>query len=591
MIATLCILIPPLVWMLIRERVFQNHKSPVNSALCYAIGALLLNGTMMFVVYYILGNENKLVSQLNKHSDFAVKYIVLSLLLAVIAPYIERFVKEKISVEVTMPKTVPKFKHTTLVTAIYAVILFACNLIRIFDNNFWGDEAYSALLVSRNNIANIVSTTAADVHPPLYYLILKAGYFLFGDQGWMYHFVSLIPLIIILVLSLTYIRKKFGIHTSWILMTLAGLSANAVTHNVEVRMYSWGALFILLSFLCLHQILQEEKTSAYVWFTVFSLAAAYTHYYCLVSVAFFYVFLLFMAIRRKLSIKKVLVVCACTVVAYLPWLSFLIESTMEKAEEFWIVTTPTIRESLEYLFSSQFTTKVWYCIIIGTVFVIVYELGILSYETSKEKGICFKFNLEKPSVSKDLWWMIAGGMSIFGTIIFAILLSKLVRPFYVLRYIYPVSIVAWLLLGFCITKLKTKHLVTAALLIFMWITFIPAYKEVYTSDKELNDKLQTTLEATVDEIGEDDVILTNYSHIKYTLAKYYYSAKSCQKVDLPGFIELDQDTCYWLVYNDKQDTEDALVEVEAQGFSHELYVEDGNLGTHTIYIYKVYWEE
>lgn len=194
----------------------------------------------------------------------------------------------------------------SVIASIYAVILFALNFVRIFDNNFWADEAFTTNLVA-NTVPVIIQKTAADVHPPLYYLIVKLGYTLAGNQGWMFHLISLFPCAIILIFSLTAIWNRFGKETAVILITLAALSKNAVRYNVEVRMYSWGALFVLLSFYCLYLILDEESTKHYILFTLSSLAAAYTHYYCLVSVAFFYVVLLVLCFfAKRLNWKKVL---------------------------------------------------------------------------------------------------------------------------------------------------------------------------------------------------------------------------------------------------------------------------------------------
>ena len=48
------------------------------------------------------------------------------------------------------------------------------NTTLVFNKSIWYDEVYSLNLV-KGNFAQIVSGTAQDVHPPLYYLILKLG--------------------------------------------------------------------------------------------------------------------------------------------------------------------------------------------------------------------------------------------------------------------------------------------------------------------------------------------------------------------------------------------------------------------------------
>lgn len=53
-------------------------------------------------------------------------------------------------------------------------------------------------------------------------------------------------------------------------------------------------------------------------------------------------------------------------------------------------------------------------------------------------------------------WVIAGVFSILGTIAVGEIVSIYIRPLLIMRYIYPVASVAWLLLGACLSKLDVK---------------------------------------------------------------------------------------------------------------------------------------
>ncbi|MCD8376678.1 MAG: glycosyltransferase family 39 protein [Oscillospiraceae bacterium] len=321
MIVAICLLVPPLLLVYMREKVFQNHKNIYKSALSYAFFTLFLNSGIMLIRYAVSGISGNLFSQLNNYSAFACKYTILSVALALVEPYAEKFIRERVRWEVRLPRACLAFPYWRAAAVVYAAILFFLNFIRIFDNNFWEDEAFTTNLMT-GTVSEIIATTAADVHPPLYYLIVKLGYALVGNRGWMFHLASLIPCAVILAFSLTAVWDRFGKETAIILMTLTTISGNAVTYNMEVRMYSWGALFILLSFYYLYLILTEGKAAHYVLFVVFSVAAAYTHYYCLLAVAFFYAALLFLSVfRKRLGLKKVLLTCACAVAAYLPWIA------------------------------------------------------------------------------------------------------------------------------------------------------------------------------------------------------------------------------------------------------------------------------
>ncbi len=490
-----------------------------------------------------------------------------------------------------LPKKHNDFSTLMIVMSIYAAILFALNVIRIFDNNFWGDEAFTTTLVAKN-ISEIIPLTAADVHPPLYYLIAKLGYMLVGDQGWMWHLISLLPCAITLVLALTFIWNKFSKETSIILITLATISENAVDYNVEVRMYSWGALFVLLSFLFLYLILNDEKNTDYALFTIFSLAAAYTHYYCLVSVAFFYVGLLVLAFfTKKVSWKKVLTVCVCTVAAYLPWFFKMLNSMLVRVDNYWIASVPSFKSSLVYLFSGLFDKFLWIGLCVVAAIVFLYETNLLSVEPADFQKRKIRFSFENFHASTDLIWMICGGVSVIGTIAFGILISAAIRPFYILRYIYPVSIVAWVILGCGISKLKSRKLVTAVLIAYMLVAFLPSYYTKYADEKASNEKLQATLAATTSVIEAEDVILTNNRHMDWTILKYYYPGVESVQVDLLELPDLDADTCYWLIISGEQEMSDVYRQIEEQGLYWTQIIDAGNLGTHTVYIYRISCDE
>lgn len=380
MIAIFALCTPPLLLVCFRSHILGNHMSRERNVLLYLFSALSLNWLMMMILYIGFHNNGNLFEKLNSHLGFNCKYVALSCLIAVAEPFVERFIMGNFHFSFSRPDTMSTFHHWRICAIIYSVVLFTLNFIRIFDNNFWGDEAFTANLV-QYSVPEIISKTAADVHPPLYYLFVKLAYTIFGKQGWSFHLVSLIPCAIIIIFALTAIWKKFGKGTAMILITFQCLSANAITYNVEVRMYSWGGLFILLSFYYFCCILESNRTRCYVLFVLFSLAAAYTHYYCLVSVAFLYLALLLLAFFKwNVTLEKVILSCAVTIVGYLPWFFIMMNSMLARSDNYWITSIPTFRDSVKYLFSSQFPTWIWYAVGVGVLLAVAYETGVLAVQ-------------------------------------------------------------------------------------------------------------------------------------------------------------------------------------------------------------------
>ena len=65
------------------------------------------------------------------------------------------------------------------------VIFLSLTLTRLTASSIWFDESYSAYL-TRYNLADLTHYTAIDVHPPLYYYLLKGWTALFGDSVVIY---------------------------------------------------------------------------------------------------------------------------------------------------------------------------------------------------------------------------------------------------------------------------------------------------------------------------------------------------------------------------------------------------------------------
>lgn len=149
---------------------------------------------------------------------------------------------------------------------LYALVLFAMHFVRIFDNSFWGDEGFSIGL-AQMNVFEMLQVTAADNHPPLYYLFTQLLYHLLGNHGYVYHLSALIPYGLVLILACTVIFRQFGLVPAVVVSTFASLTDTAIMFNVEARMYSLGAFFVLAAYLALHNILHSGKTSDWVIFS------------------------------------------------------------------------------------------------------------------------------------------------------------------------------------------------------------------------------------------------------------------------------------------------------------------------------------
>lgn len=348
-----------------------------------------------------------------------------------------------------------------LVLVLWTLALLRLNYWRIYDNTFWVDETWSIRL-ARMTLPDMVKKTATDMHPPLFYMLAMALNRLLGDNGPAYHLSALIPYMGILFLACTEVRREFGLGSAFLLVTVMSLMPEPLYYNVEVRMYSLGAFLVLTAYLALHRILTRNRLPEWVIFSLSSLGAAYTHYYALISVAFFYLILVIPSLRDRKFRRRTAITWAAAVAGYLPWLGVLLKSLVSTAGEWWLQEIPKPSECLRYFFES------WYLTGLFVLTVAVYLFVSARRRKQAEE--------EKPLISSDTLWVLAGLASLAGTAAVGLALSYAVRPFFVIRYLYPLTPVVFLILGFCLSKLDRSKLLcfvlTAGIVVWIWPTYL-----------------------------------------------------------------------------------------------------------------------
>lgn len=584
--AFICLFFPPILMLLFWKRLNREQAISKRDLAYYTVAVLLLNFLCMGVIVYATNNMS-VVYRLNTYSDFALKYLVLAGCLSFAVPVAIYFCRRKLTVSVTTPKWSEKFPRWKVIGIIYCIILFAMHARRVTDNNFWGDECFSILL-SRMSFQDMINATAADVHPPLYYFILQMVCSVVGNNNIAFNITSLLPYAITLCFAMTAVWKKWGKEAAFILITFASLLSCAIQYNTEIRMYSWAALFVLLSFYCLYNILTSGKVIHYVLFAFASLGAAYSHYYSLISVAFFYVVLLIVtAFKWKKYWFKVLCTCVGTVVGYLPWFFILLKTFEKKSESFWIAEIPTMKESVYSLFNGKYPKELSIAFFVIVTLVVLKELKIFTIEKAEDKRFCVNIQLAKIDLTVNAVWLFAGLLCTLGTAAAGIAVSKIYRPLYLVRYLYPVAPVAWLMFGICVSKLKGKKILCLVLVLLMLTSGIPLCNEAYKVEQANNATLSATLAATADLDG-DDYIFTNSTHIAWTIGEYYYPEATIGPMDWETFPELDPNTTYWFIINFQMTETPWAGRVLSQQFALEEVTTVGNLGLQDVFIYKAY---
>lgn len=148
------------------------------------------------------------------------------------------------------------------------------------QQSVWFDEAYSISLVT-HSYGELVHLTSIDVHPPLYYLLLKLWTELFGLSEVALRSFSAVCGGLAIGVGLVLVRRLFGNRAMVLATPLALLTPLLVRYSFELRMYVLGSLITLASTYVLVRTVQATKYRLQWWIAYAALVALgmYTLYY------------------------------------------------------------------------------------------------------------------------------------------------------------------------------------------------------------------------------------------------------------------------------------------------------------------------
>lgn len=356
-----------------------------------------------------------------------------------------------------------------LVAFAAAMTIFAAQFIT--SDNFWLDEFFSIEMVGRS-WAEIPAATAGDVHPPLYYYILKLFVSVLGSAHAVYRIASFASYLLTVGMALVLFRPAFGRWAAFFFLCLMAPGTASLRYFTEARMYGWALFFVLLCGFAAYRLLADAapKRRWWVTLTLSGLCAGYLHYFALLAVCFVYLALLvYAAWKRRPLLKGWGIAAAVSVVCYLPWAVVAAGHLMQQATGgFWLQQVPELSETLEMIVSSQLS---------GWAALALLGLGCVVY--------LFWPRDEAPA---RRWLTAAGLLAAVGVPAVGYAASALLRPMYLSRYFFPALGLLWLAMAVAADGLIRRlprfgrlaaHILLAALVLYAM------YEPAVTRQQEL----------------------------------------------------------------------------------------------------------
>lgn len=289
------------------------------------------------------------------------------------------------------------------------------------DRYVWADEAYTFAML-RHDCGEIARITAADVHPPLFYFLLKFVTRPFGYGVAAAKLACVLPCVLTVMFGGVQLRRLFGERTALLFMCLYALYPFSMMNAAEVRMYTLAGWCVFASAVYGYRCFVRPARRDWALLTLCVCAAAYTHYYALVS-AGIVLGLLGLACLLKRDWRRLgctAASAAAALVLYLPWMGAFFRQLAEKVHNsYWIgpITLSTLAEYVKSVFGVNGITA------LSALFLLAYAAAAVQVLRQGRRG---------PLLPCICCLLIPAGTAAVG-----VAASLLVRPVFVIRYIQP----------------------------------------------------------------------------------------------------------------------------------------------------------
>ena len=388
------------------------------------------------------------------------------------------------------------------------IFLLIATYIGLTKIGLWYDELYS-IAFSQLSVSDMLLIGPKDVHPILYYLIFKsfAKILTFLDIGVVGKIVSLIPIYLIGILSITKVKKNFGYLTAGLFFLCIVSMPQLMIYSVEVRMYSWGLFFVTASLIYSYEIIKNNSNlKNWAILTILTIGSAYTHYFSAAGSFSIYVLLfIYLFKNNKEQLKYWFLSAAIGVIVFLPW-TFIVLNQMATYESGYWINPITVNTLISYVYfvlsPATFFIQANELVsptILGSIFLLMFLY--LIYKVRDKFAIA--------SISAFIMVPIIG-----------VLLSLAVQPCFHQRFLIPSVGCLWL--GFSILLAKMYENKKLFYIFLTVVLIVGAVGCVYFVNMQSQDAIdtQSEMKSLNESVGSGNIIIADFFPTYFELQGY-----------------------------------------------------------------------
>jgi 4-amino-4-deoxy-L-arabinose transferase-like glycosyltransferase len=206
-----------------------------------------------------------------------------------------------------------------MVACLLSLLGFALRVFFLGQQSLWYDEAFSLAVAQAEPPIFWAALLSDGVHPPGYYLLLRASLALFGDSEFALRYPSALLGTLAVPLIYQLGRTLGGRHWGLMAGLLLALNPFALWYAKEARMYGLLLCLSIAGGYAFWKLVRQPDVRHWLWLTVISALGFVVHYFAFVLSLAQFVYLV-VSLRRTHRVLRWWV--AAKVVAFLfflPW--------------------------------------------------------------------------------------------------------------------------------------------------------------------------------------------------------------------------------------------------------------------------------
>lgn len=394
-------------------------------------------------------------------------------------------------------------------------------LLRIYkltDASIWSDEGFSLEMITYP-VDTIWWLSGQDVHPPLYYLVLKGWVELMGSHALVWvRGLSVIFGTLNVALGMWLMLLISTRRAAAIAGLLLALLPMAVRYSQDVRMYSMLGTFLLGATIALVYWVMHPSSKRYlVVYVLLMVASFYTHYFSFFAACSHWLYLCLIRLPRLGGHRHIewsgwWLANVSVAVLFVPWLPSMFRQ-LARFDLNWVLplSINSVPSAIwRFLTANDGST---HNVFIFWLLPLVY--GGIAISVLLQQDVKYRFNV---------LIVICGFLTIIATAV-----ASLITPVFVDRYLFFSVLMLPLILALALEKIR--RVVWVAGMVFL-VMVIEAYglKAIYSQQHTMNNPYRIAnnqlarLMAYFDAASIDgDVLVVSDAYIFY--AAEYYGAK------------------------------------------------------------------